>query len=76
MAAANEIGGTDEIRNEGVARQPVDFVRRAGLLDQPVAHHDDAVRHRQRFFQIMGYVDRGDAEAMLKLAQFDPHVGP
>src|SRR5205807_386918 len=75
MAATNEISRADEIRNKGTIRQPVDFVGRAGLLDQPVTHHDDAVRHRQRFFQVVGDIDGGDAEAMLKLAQFDTHIG-
>ena len=75
MAAADQVGRADEIRDEGAVGQPVDFVRRAGLLDQPVAHHDDAVRHRQRFFQVVGHIDRGDAEPMLQLAQFDAHVG-
>src|SRR5258706_10073520 len=75
MAATNEIGRPDEIRDKGAVRQPVDFVGRAGLLDQPVTHHNDAVRHRQCFFQVMGDIDGGDAEAMLKLAQFDTHIG-
>ena len=66
MAATNKISRSDEIRDKSAIRQPVDFVRRARLLDQSVTHHDDAVRHRQRFFQVVGHVDRGDAEAMLK----------
>ncbi len=75
MAAADEIGRADEIRDEGVARKIVDVARRADLLDQPVAHHHDAVRHRQRLFEIVRHVDRRDAEPVLQLAQLDAHVG-
>ena len=57
MAATNEVSRADEIRDKGAIRQPVDFVGRPGLLDQPVTHHDDAVRHRQRFFQVVGHVN-------------------
>ena len=53
----------------------VDFARRADLLDQAVAHHHDAVGHRQRLFQVVRHVDRRDAEPVLQLAQLDAHVG-
>jgi hypothetical protein len=39
------------------------------LLDDAVAHHDDPVGDRQRFFQVVGHVDRRDVEPALQLLQ-------
>ena len=75
IAPADQVGRADEVGDERVARQVVDLGRRADLLDQAVAHHHDAVGHRERLFQIVRHVDRRDAEPVLQLAQLDAHVG-
>ena len=75
MLAAYQVRRADEVGHERIARAAVDVVRRSDLRDQPVAHHDDAVRHRECLFEIVGDVDRGHAEPVLQLAQFDAHVG-
>ena len=64
-AAADEIGRADEIGDEGIAGQIIDLGRRADLLDDAVAHHDDPVGDRQRLLEIVGHVHRGDAELPL-----------
>src|SRR6266536_5301956 len=75
-APANEIGRADEIGDEGIARQVIDLGRRADLLDDAVAHHDDAVGDGQRRLEVVGHVDGRDAELPLQLLQLDPHLRP
>ena len=47
----------------------VDLDRRASLLDPPVAHHHDPVRHAHRFFLVMRDVDEGEAEPPVDVLQ-------
>src|SRR5262249_11872157 len=75
VTPTNQIRGADEVGDEFAARQAVDLVGCAGLFDQSIAHHDDAVGHRQCFLQVVGDVERGDAEAVLEVAKFDAHIG-
>ena len=77
--APQDVERADEGGNEARARIVVDLERRADLLDTSLVHHHDAVRDRQRFFLIVGDVDRRDAELALDgsdlLAQRDADLG-
>src|SRR6185312_373048 len=65
IAATHQIGGADEISNKGTTWEAIDFVGRTDLLDQPITHHHDTVRHRQSLFEVVGHIDRRDAEPVL-----------
>ena len=49
----------------------VDVLRTAGLFDGAGPHDRDAVAHHQRFFLIVGDVNKRDAHPALERAQFD-----
>src|SRR5918996_4390055 len=56
----------DEPGDEDVHRVVVELLRRAHLLEEAVAHHRDAVAHRHRFDLVVGDVDGGRAQALVK----------
>ncbi len=60
----------EEVRNEWRLRPLVNVRWRPDLLDRALVHHDDAIRHRQRFFLVVRDHDRRDAEALLQIAHF------
>ena len=62
----------DERSNKAAARPVVDFQRRADLLNPALIHHHDPVRHGERFFLVVGHIDRGDAKLALDGADFGP----
>ena len=64
----------DEIRHECVLRLVVDILRRTDLLDDAAVHHDDGVRHGQRLLLIVGYIDKGNAHALLDIFQLHLHI--
>src|SRR3546814_6058862 len=53
----------DEGGDEGGLRVLVDLGAGADLLDDALAHHRDAVRHRQRLALVVGDVDEGDRKS-------------
>ena len=72
--ALHDVCGAEEIGHERAARRPVDGGRVANLLDVPAVHHHDAVGDRQRLRLVVRDVERGDVEAPLQLADFEPHL--
>ena len=44
------------------------------MFDATIGHHDDEVGHCQRFGLVVGHEDRGDADPLLDVLQFHPHV--
>ncbi len=54
-----------------VARLLVDLLRRTHLLDLPLRHHRDAVRHREGFLLVVRDVDERDADLFLQRLQLD-----
>ena len=66
-------GGADEPGHEQVGRLGEDPVRGVDLLDEAVAHHRDAIRHRQRFELIVGHDHRGLAEPGQQLLDLPAH---
>ncbi len=64
----------DEAGDEQVVRRLVEFHRRADLLDDAGAQHDDAVGERHRLDLVVGHVDHGDvAHALVQLGDLDAH---
>ena len=63
----------DEIGDEHRSRAVVDFLRRAELLDDAVAHHRDLVGHRHRFHLVVGDVDGGRVDPVVQFAQLVHH---
>ncbi|MPL80520.1 hypothetical protein SDC9_26421 [bioreactor metagenome] len=72
--ALDHVGMTDEPRHHARGGPLVDLLRRAALRDHALFHHHDAVRHHQRLALVMGDVDRGDADALLQVADEEAHV--
>ena len=73
-AAAKEVRLPDEIGDEPVDRVRVDLLRRAELLDAPLAHHGDAIGEHQRFFLVVRDEDRRQAEPSLQPLHFELHL--
>jgi len=59
---------------KAVRRPVIEFGRRADLLDDAVAHDDDAVTHAQGFHLVVRDVERGHAEAALQLDDLRSHL--
>ena len=72
--AGKDVGLANEVGNEGVCWFVVDFLRRANLLDDTVLHYHDFVRHGERLFLVVGYVNKGDAQLFVHLHKFNLHV--
>src|SRR6266481_5881132 len=59
----DQIGCPNEVRYEDAPWHIVDVSRGATLLNDPRVHDNDPVRNSQRFFLIVGDVDRRNAQA-------------
>ena len=66
----------NKIRHKQIGRRAINFGRGSDLLNHALIHHHDPVRHRQRFFLIMGHHHRGHAQLALKLFDFVAQVHP
>ena len=64
----------DETGHEPVHGRPVDFRGRADLLQLAGLEDRDSIAHGGGFGLVVGDVDGGHAEALLELADFDPHL--
>ena len=62
-------GHPDKPGHESVHRMIIGHQRRVGLLDEPIAHHDDAIAERHRFFLIVGDVNRRGLQSMMQPLQ-------
>src|SRR5438094_362556 len=60
---------SDERGGKSVRRIAVDFLRRTDLAHAALVEHGDAVAETHRLRLVVGHVDRGGAEAALKLLQ-------
>ena len=54
-------------------RAVVDLLGRADLLDPPVAHHGDAVAHRERLALVVGDEDERDPDLALDPLELELH---
>ena len=63
-----KIHRADEAGREAAQRLPIDFVRRADLLDIALVHHADAVGDGESLLLVVGHVDGGDAQPALDVA--------
>jgi len=73
-AAGDEIRFAEETRDETVGRPVIEFVRRARLRHPAAAHHGDAVRHDERFFLVVGHIERGARSRDMHASYLDLHV--
>src|SRR6267378_3063476 len=71
--AAEQVGVTDEIRDEARAWPVVNIGRCADLLDLAGIHHRDPIGHGKRLFLVVGDEHHGQAEFALQLLQFELH---
>jgi hypothetical protein len=62
----------DQRRDEVGGRLVVDFLRRADLLDPPLAQDQDAVGERQRLAEVVGDVERRGADRDRQLLEARP----
>ena len=54
----------------------VDLVRSAGLLETPLVHDHDPVRHVDGLFLVMSDIDKGNSKLLLQTLQFQLHSTP
>ena len=71
-----QIHRSDEGGDEACRRLAIDLLRRTDLLDRAAIHHADPVGDGERFFLIVGDIDRGDADRALDVANLVAQVGP
>ena len=70
----DNIGISDKVRDKRIRRLVVDILRCPDLLDIALIHDNDRVRHRQRFFLVVGDIDEGNPKLILKADQFILHI--
>ena len=63
--AGENIAFPDKVGDEGVFRFVVNSFGRTDLLNCAVGHNDDSVGHRECFFLVVRYVDKGNAKAFM-----------
>ena len=64
----------DEAGDEEVGRVVEDLLRRADLLDEAVAHDDDAVAQRHGLDLVMGDIDEGGVDLLAQLDDLRAHL--
>ena len=67
-------GRADELGDEQVGRLVVELLRRVDLLQEPVAHHGDAVAERHRLDLVVRDVDRRHLEVALEPRDLGAHL--
>ena len=68
------LGRTDEAGNELVAGTVIKPCRAVDLLDEAVLHNDDAVTHGHSFGLVVGNVDEGGTDSLMKLGKLGTHL--
>ena len=63
----------DKACNEDVARIVVEMLRSINLLDEAVLHNNDTGSHRHCLDLVVGNVDEGGADSLVKLGQLGSH---
>ena len=66
----DEVGRAEKVGDVRVLRPFVDLARRAQLRNHAMVHHCEPIAHRERFFLIVRYVNKGDAHVALQAHQF------
>ena len=76
--ARDEIHGrlTDKIGYETIGRLIPNFLDRPNLLQLGLVDDGDAVGQRDRFGLIVGYVNRGQSQVVMQMADSRPQLGP
>ena len=72
--ARDRVRDADEVGHEAVDRSLVELGRLALLLDPPVVHDDDDVRHRQRLLLVVGHVHERDPDLLLERLELELHL--
>ena len=72
--AVEDIAFTDKVRDKSVCRFIVNVLRCTDLLCAAFAHDDDLVGHGQRFFLVMGDIDKGDAQLVMHVFELKLHL--
>ena len=70
----NDITLTNKISYKRILRFVVNIYRRTHLLDQPLVHNNDPVRHGQCFFLIVSYKNKSNTQFIFYLNQLLLHV--
>ena len=65
-----------EASHVSVCRQGIHLVRRADLLDDAVAKHDQPIGHGEGLFLVVGHVDRGQVQRLVDVLDLDAHGLP
>src|SRR5471030_1642321 len=73
-AGAEHVMPTEETRDEFRARPVEYFVRRAALLNAPVAHDNDHIRERECLLLRVRYVHERNAQFLLRALEFGSHL--
>ena len=72
--ARNQVGHSEEARDERRRRRFVQLGRRAELLDAAAVHDRNLVGHRHGLFLVVGDVDEGDSDVVLDPLQLELHL--
>jgi hypothetical protein len=74
--APQQVGHTEEARDEGCGRPLVELDRGPELLDPAPVHHRDRVGHRHRLLLVVRHVHEGQAEIVLQRLQLELQLLP
>ena len=72
--AVHDVGISDEVRHKGVLRFIINVLGGADLLHLAAVHDHDRIRHGQRFFLIVGDINKGNVHLPLQTLQFQLHL--
>ena len=69
----NEVRRPNEIRHERRARRKINIVRLTLLVEVPVLHDDDGVRHGERLLLVVRDINRRQPHLLLNIAKLNAH---
>ena len=72
--AGEQVGLAEEVRDERRARQFVELLRRAELLDPALVHDRDGVGHGHGLLLVVGHVQEGQPDLVLDRLQLQLHL--
>ena len=72
--AGYNIALTDEVGHKRIFRLIINLLRGSHLLDVSLVHDHDGVRHGQSLLLVMGHIDKGNSQLILKAYQLVLHI--
>ncbi len=72
--SVQNIALSDKISDKRILRFIINILRASHLLDVPIIHNNDGIRHGERFLLVMGHINEGDFKRLLYPFQLNLHL--